>query len=75
MNEFFYIYIVPYLEKRFGSANEVEAITTKFKKDKGVLYKVGLDCIEAKFHSRFSEITNKVSHTFLQDFSKLLTLY
>lgn len=48
----------------------VKGLTSKFKLDEGVIYNVGLDAYECKFHSRFSNVKNVNSHKFFENWSK-----
>lgn len=61
----------PYLHKRyFGIAQNLPSLLSVTTKYKGTILNIGLDCHEAKFHSKFSNKENKCTHIHLQNWNE-----
>lgn len=61
----------PYLHKRyFGIAQNLPSMLSVTTKYIGTILNIGLDCHEAKFHSKFSNKENKCTHIHLQNWNE-----
>lgn len=45
----------------------LQGLTSKFRPEQGVIYKVSIDAYECKFHSRFADHRNENQHKFLRN--------
>lgn len=67
---YFYSLSASYIQKRYAKQQIDRAappVTNQIGEYKALLYRVGLDCHEIKFHSKFTDANNSNTHQYLEN--------